>query len=165
MHWRIYRSRFFGLFALLKNLSFVQIIVYSATYAHYLWWQILVDFKYTILCLLRLLLPLSSVWPLTFSSTQSGPDERSIPGNTIAVHAEMPFTGLTTFGGAFLSKFECSQMPHPVSYDLLSSHMHALVNIIYNYLTIQLYLFLAAWTYYFCGHSWGFIWGEATDTT
>ncbi|KAK7840041.1 eh domain-containing protein 2 [Quercus suber] len=44
----------------------------------------------------------------------SGPDERSIPGNTIAVHAEMPFSGLTTFGGAFLSKFECSQMPHPL---------------------------------------------------
>ena len=28
----------------------------------------------------------------------------------------MPFSGLTTFGTAFLSKFECSQMPHPVSY-------------------------------------------------
>ncbi|KAK4398920.1 EH domain-containing protein 1, partial [Sesamum angolense] len=44
----------------------------------------------------------------------SGPDERSIPGNTIAVHADLPFTGLTTFGGSFLSKFECSQMPHPL---------------------------------------------------
>ena len=50
------------------------------------------------------------------SCSQSGPDERSIPGNTIAVNAEMPFNGLTTFGGAFLSKFEGSQMPHPVSY-------------------------------------------------
>lgn len=47
---------------------------------------------------------------------QSGPDERSIPGNTIAVQADMPFSGLTTFGTTFLSKFECSQMPHPVSY-------------------------------------------------
>lgn len=47
---------------------------------------------------------------------QSGPDERSIPGNTVAVQADMPFSGLTTFGTAFLSKFECSQMPHPVSY-------------------------------------------------
>lgn len=47
---------------------------------------------------------------------QSGPDERSIPGNTIAVQADMPFSGLTTFGGSFLSKFECSQMPHAVSY-------------------------------------------------
>jgi len=27
----------------------------------------------------------------------------------------MPFSGLTTFGGSFLSKFQCSQMPHPVS--------------------------------------------------
>ncbi|PIA38347.1 hypothetical protein AQUCO_02800200v1 [Aquilegia coerulea] len=29
----------------------------------------------------------------------------------------MPFSGLTTFGTAFLSKFQCSQMPHPRSYD------------------------------------------------
>ncbi|KAJ4704005.1 EH domain-containing protein 1-like [Melia azedarach] len=49
-----------------------------------------------------------------FVVVMSGPDERSIPGNTIAVHADMPFNGLTTFGGAFLSKFECSQMPHPL---------------------------------------------------
>lgn len=47
-----------------------------------------------------------------FVVVMSGPDERSIPGNTIAVHADLPFSGLTTFGGAFLSKFECSQMPH-----------------------------------------------------
>ncbi|KAL6284065.1 hypothetical protein ACE6H2_014994 [Prunus campanulata] len=40
------------------------------------------------------------------------PDGRSVPGNTIAVQADMPFSGLTTFGTAFLSKFECSQMPH-----------------------------------------------------
>ncbi|KAJ4837528.1 EH domain-containing protein 1 [Turnera subulata] len=45
---------------------------------------------------------------------QSGTDERSIPGNTVAVQADMPFNGLTTFGTAFLSKFECSQMPHPL---------------------------------------------------
>ncbi|KOM34063.1 hypothetical protein LR48_Vigan02g021300 [Vigna angularis] len=44
----------------------------------------------------------------------SGPDERSIPGNTVAVQADMPFSGLTTFGTSFLSKFECSQMPHPL---------------------------------------------------
>ncbi|OAY77081.1 EH domain-containing protein 1 [Ananas comosus] len=47
-----------------------------------------------------------------FVVVMSGPDERSIPGNTIAVQADMPFSGLTTFGTAFLSKFECSQMPH-----------------------------------------------------
>lgn len=45
---------------------------------------------------------------------QGGPDERSVPGNTIAVQADMPFSGLTRFGQAFLNKFECSQMPHPV---------------------------------------------------
>lgn len=47
-----------------------------------------------------------------FVVVMSGPDERSIPGNTIAVQADMPYSGLTTFGTAFLSKFECSQMPH-----------------------------------------------------
>ena len=46
---------------------------------------------------------------------QSGLDERSIPGHTVAVQADMPFSGLTSFGTAFLSKFECSQMPHSVS--------------------------------------------------
>ncbi|XP_057433560.1 EH domain-containing protein 1-like [Lotus japonicus] len=49
-----------------------------------------------------------------FVIVMSGPDERSVPGNTIAVDADMPFSGLTTFGGSFLSKFQCSQMPHPL---------------------------------------------------
>ncbi|CAD6338569.1 unnamed protein product [Miscanthus lutarioriparius] len=49
-----------------------------------------------------------------FVVVMSGPDERTIPGNTIAVQADMPFSGLTTFGTAFLSKFECSQMRHPL---------------------------------------------------
>uniref|UniRef100_A0A7C9DP58 Uncharacterized protein n=1 Tax=Opuntia streptacantha TaxID=393608 RepID=A0A7C9DP58_OPUST len=49
-----------------------------------------------------------------FVVVMNGPDERSIPGNTIAVQADMPFNGLTNFGGAFLSKFQCSQMPHPL---------------------------------------------------
>ncbi|CAN6859849.1 unnamed protein product [Brassica oleracea] len=49
-----------------------------------------------------------------FVVAMSGPDERTIPGNTMAVQADMPFSGLTSFGGAFLSKFECSQMPHPL---------------------------------------------------
>ncbi|KAJ8527659.1 hypothetical protein K7X08_015110 [Anisodus acutangulus] len=49
-----------------------------------------------------------------FVVVMNGPDERSIPGNTIAVQANMPFSGLTTFGTSFLSKFECSQMPHPL---------------------------------------------------
>ncbi|KAJ6935010.1 hypothetical protein NC652_010104 [Populus alba x Populus x berolinensis] len=46
---------------------------------------------------------------------ESGSDERSTPGNTAAVQADMPFRGLTSFGGAFLSKFECAQMPHPIN--------------------------------------------------
>ncbi|XVE50731.1 hypothetical protein DITRI_Ditri01bG0187100 [Diplodiscus trichospermus] len=49
-----------------------------------------------------------------FVVVMSGIDERSVPGNTVAVQADMPFSGLTTFGTAFLSKFECSQMPHPL---------------------------------------------------
>lgn len=49
-----------------------------------------------------------------FVVVMNGPDERSVPGNTIAVQADMPFSGLTNFGGAFLSKFQCSQMPHPL---------------------------------------------------
>ncbi|PON91323.1 Dynamin superfamily [Trema orientale] len=57
-----------------------------------------------------------------FVVVMSGPDERSIPGNTIAVQADMPFSGLTTFGGAFLSKFQCSQMPHPRVISSLRGH-------------------------------------------
>lgn len=49
-----------------------------------------------------------------FVVVMNGPDERSIPGNTVAVQADMPFSGLTSFGTSFLSKFECSQMPHPL---------------------------------------------------
>ncbi|PPS18950.1 hypothetical protein GOBAR_AA01596 [Gossypium barbadense] len=57
---------------------------------------------------------LPSVCHFWLAIRQSGTDERSVPGNTIAVHADMPFTGLNSFGTAFLSKFECSQMPHPL---------------------------------------------------
>ncbi|GJM97625.1 hypothetical protein PR202_ga14563 [Eleusine coracana subsp. coracana] len=32
----------------------------------------------------------------------------------VVVMADMPYSGLTTFGTAFLSKFECSQMRHPL---------------------------------------------------
>ncbi|KAI3810229.1 hypothetical protein L1987_19840 [Smallanthus sonchifolius] len=49
-----------------------------------------------------------------FVAVMNGTDERSIPGNTVAVQADMPFNGLTTFGSAFLSKFQCSQMAHPL---------------------------------------------------
>ncbi|KAG9137175.1 hypothetical protein Leryth_011997 [Lithospermum erythrorhizon] len=49
-----------------------------------------------------------------FVVVMNGPDERSIPGNTIAVQADTSFSGLTSFGTSFLSKFECSQLPHPL---------------------------------------------------
>ncbi|KAI5065316.1 hypothetical protein GOP47_0020011 [Adiantum capillus-veneris] len=49
-----------------------------------------------------------------FIVVKGGPDSRSIPGNTIAVQSNLPFTGLTKFGAAFLSKFECSEMSHPL---------------------------------------------------
>lgn len=66
---------------------------------------VIVEFCFDLACYAHTLFPFM----------QSGTDERSVPGNTIAVQADMPFSGLTTFGTAFLSKFECSQMPHPVS--------------------------------------------------
>ncbi|KAG8382749.1 hypothetical protein BUALT_Bualt05G0109700 [Buddleja alternifolia] len=47
-----------------------------------------------------------------FIVIMSATEERSILGNTITVHADMPFSGLDTFGRSLLSKFECSQMPH-----------------------------------------------------
>ncbi|CAI5491336.1 unnamed protein product [Closterium sp. Naga37s-1] len=44
------------------------------------------------------------------NTVANGPDERSIPGNTVAVSADMPFAGLTHFGSAFLEKLEVAQM-------------------------------------------------------
>ncbi|KHG01502.1 EH domain-containing 1 [Gossypium arboreum] len=64
--------------------------------------------------ILSLKLLLQLIQAIVWESLKSGTDERSVPGNTIAVHADMPFTGLNSFGTAFLSKFECSQMPHPL---------------------------------------------------
>ncbi|CAI5966727.1 unnamed protein product, partial [Closterium sp. NIES-65] len=49
-----------------------------------------------------------------FVVVMNGPDERSIPGNTVAVSADMPFAGLTRFGSAFLEKLEVAQLPHPL---------------------------------------------------
>lgn len=49
-----------------------------------------------------------------FVVVMNGTDERSIPGNTVAVQGDMPFNGLTRFGTSFLAKFEVSQMPHPL---------------------------------------------------
>ncbi|GJV25397.1 EH domain-containing protein 1 [Tanacetum coccineum] len=41
-------------------------------------------------------------------------DLMSIPGNTVGIQEDMPFNGLTIFGSAFLSKFQHSQMAHPL---------------------------------------------------
>lgn len=62
--------------------------------------------------------------------SQGGADERNVPGNTIAVQADMPFSGLTKFGQAFLSKFECSQMPHPVCDNLIFPQIEFLTYIV-----------------------------------
>ncbi|KAK9091981.1 hypothetical protein Syun_026892 [Stephania yunnanensis] len=53
-----------------------------------------------------------------FVVIMSGTDEKSIPGNTVTVRADMPFSGLNTFGTQFLSKFQCSQMVHPFLEDI-----------------------------------------------
>lgn len=49
-----------------------------------------------------------------FVAVMDGTEERIIPGNAAAVQADLPFSGLSRFGSSFLSKFECSQMPHPL---------------------------------------------------
>lgn len=44
----------------------------------------------------------------------NGPEERTIPGNALSVHPDLPFRGLDKFGVSFLSRFEGSQMPSSV---------------------------------------------------
>lgn len=46
-----------------------------------------------------------------FVAVCHGEQEQCIPGNAIAVDRSMPFTQLSTFGNAFLSRFECAKMP------------------------------------------------------
>lgn len=43
-----------------------------------------------------------------FVAVMGGPTNRVIPGNALAVQADMPFRALTKFGTAFLNKFEAS---------------------------------------------------------
>jgi len=49
-----------------------------------------------------------------FTVLINGPDERTIPGNALSVHPELPFRGLERFGVSFLSRFEGSQLPSSV---------------------------------------------------
>jgi EH domain-containing protein 1 len=44
----------------------------------------------------------------------NGPEERTIPGNALSVHPDLPFRGLERFGVSFLSRFEGSQVPSSV---------------------------------------------------
>eukprot|EP00559_Dactyliosolen_fragilissimus_P007204 CAMPEP_0184863682 /NCGR_PEP_ID=MMETSP0580-20130426/12150_1 /TAXON_ID=1118495 /ORGANISM="Dactyliosolen fragilissimus" /LENGTH=588 /DNA_ID=CAMNT_0027362151 /DNA_START=346 /DNA_END=2112 /DNA_ORIENTATION=+ len=49
-----------------------------------------------------------------FTVLLNGPEERTIPGNALSVHPELPFRGLERFGVSFLSRFEGSQLPSSV---------------------------------------------------
>merc|ERR1711937_179034 len=49
-----------------------------------------------------------------FTCLINGPDERTIPGNALSVHPDLPFRGLERFGVSFLSRFEGSQLPSSV---------------------------------------------------
>jgi len=49
-----------------------------------------------------------------FTVLLNGPEERTIPGNALSVHPDLPFRGLERFGVSFLSRFEGSQMPSSV---------------------------------------------------
>jgi len=49
-----------------------------------------------------------------FTCLINGPEERTIPGNALSVHPDLPFRGLERFGVSFLSRFEGSQCPSSV---------------------------------------------------
>lgn len=49
-----------------------------------------------------------------FTAIMNGPDERTIPGNALAVSADLPYRGLQKFGVAFLNRFEGAQLPNEV---------------------------------------------------
>lgn len=49
-----------------------------------------------------------------FTVLLNGPEERTIPGNALSVHPDLPFRGLERFGVSFLSRFEGSQLPSSV---------------------------------------------------
>ena len=49
-----------------------------------------------------------------FVAVLDGPDERIIPGNALAVAADMPYRGLERFGVSFLNRFEGVSLPSQV---------------------------------------------------
>lgn len=46
-----------------------------------------------------------------FVAVMYGDEERTVPGNAVAVSPDLPFGGLSMFGTAFLNKFEAAQVP------------------------------------------------------
>ncbi|TYZ66254.1 hypothetical protein PybrP1_008964 [[Pythium] brassicae (nom. inval.)] len=46
-----------------------------------------------------------------FVAVMHGDEERTVPGNAVAVSPDLPFGGLSMFGTAFLNKFEAAQVP------------------------------------------------------
>jgi len=49
-----------------------------------------------------------------FTAIMNGSDERTIPGNALAISADLPYRGLDKFGLAFLNRFEGAQLPSEV---------------------------------------------------
>lgn len=49
-----------------------------------------------------------------FTAIMNGPEERTIPGNALAISADLPYRGLQKFGLSFLNRFEGSQLPSEV---------------------------------------------------
>lgn len=49
-----------------------------------------------------------------FTVLLNGPEERTIPGNALSVHPDLPFKGLERFGVNFLSRLEGSQLSSSV---------------------------------------------------
>lgn len=48
-----------------------------------------------------------------FVAVVNGQMDQVIPGNALVVDRSMPFTQLSHFGNAFLSRFECAKLPSP----------------------------------------------------
>ena len=46
-----------------------------------------------------------------FVAVMHGGQDKIVPGNAAAIQADKPFAGLARFGGAFLSKFQVSELP------------------------------------------------------
>ncbi|KAJ1921497.1 hypothetical protein IWQ60_006740 [Tieghemiomyces parasiticus] len=49
-----------------------------------------------------------------FIAITDGPEPKVIPGHAAAVAGDMPFQGLQRYGNTFLSRFQVSQLPHPM---------------------------------------------------